>query len=366
VTPRSTIFALACIVVAVPPGAALATPAAPVGSLASLTGTGSDYGIGQARGSALAAAQFNAGPGQRVRLVLRDDRSSPRVGARVTRRLLSGGVVALIGPTLSSTAAATGPIASAAGVPVLAVTNTTLDLREAGPSVWRICLAENRLIPASVRYAVSRRGVRSAALLSVTGDAYSEGAANEFRRAAARQGVRLVADLSVPTGTADLAEVVAAAGAAAPDALFFAARSTDAAILLAAAADVDAVKVGGNGYNAPDVLKRAGRAADGLIVSASWNPNRRDAASRAFVRSFRARYGTTPDAFAAQGYAGVQVLRSAIQAGGGTSPARISAGLRRLTGVSTVLGQGRMSRGREAVYPATVQTVKAGRLVLAP
>ena len=78
-------------------------------------------------------------------------------------------------------------------------------------------------------------------------------------------------------------------------------------------------------------------------------------------------YGGTPDAFAAQGYAGVQLLEAAVTAARGAEPGQVLNGLRRLRAVPSVLGTMRFTKGvREAVYPATVQVVRGGRLLLAP
>jgi len=339
---------------------------ATAGSLASLTGSASPYGLAQARGASLAAVHSR--PGRvRVRLTLADDQSSERMGTNQMIAFTGARVAAVLGPTLSGVAGAADPTASAAGVPVLAVTNTTLDLAEAGPTVWRVTLSEDRLIPASVAYAASARGVRTASLVSVTGDEYSEGAARAFRTAAAQQGILLLADVSMPAGSSDAASAIAGAVAPGPKAIFFAARSRDAVNLVVAAQASTAVKVGGNGYNTPDVLSAAGAATDGMIVSASWNPGRRDPRSRAFVRAYRAKYRSTPDAFAAQGYAGVQLLEAAAAAGRGGRPERVLAGLRRVRSVPSVLGTMRFRQGvREATYPATVQVVRAGRLRVAP
>ncbi len=353
----------------VPIGATAAAPpgrVATAGSLASMTGSASPYGISQARGAALAAAASRGGV-VRVRLTLADDQSGNPMGTNQMIGFVGARVSAVLGPTLSGVAAATDPIAGAAGIPVLGVTNTTLDLAAAGPTFWRVSLSENRLIPASVAYAIGHRGVQTASLVSVTGDGYSEGAARAFRSAATAQGITLLADITMPAGSGDAPAVIAQAVAPGPRAIFFAARSHDAAALAVAAAGFTGVKVGGNGFNTPDVLGPAGVAADGFIVSASWNPGRRDAASRAFVRSYRAKHGAPPDAFAAQGYAGVQVLQAAVVAGRGTGPGQVLSGLRRLRAVASVLGTMRFTPGvREAVYPATVQVVTGGRLVLAP
>jgi branched-chain amino acid transport system substrate-binding protein len=261
-------------------------------------------------------------------------------------------------------AALADPVAVASGIPVLAVTNTTLDITAAGPTVWRICLGENQMIPASVTYARTIKGVRTAALVSVTGDAYSEGAAAQFRATAAAQGITLVADISMPQGSSTAPSVLATATAALPQAIFFAARDTDAINLLAASSDFTGVKVGGNGYNTPTVITASGASANGLIVSASWNPAKRDAASRAFVTAYARKYpGDQADAFAAQAYAGVQVLRAAVAIGNGTSARAVQRGLVRMHSAKTVLGTIRFpGNSREATYPATVQQVSAGVL----
>lgn len=336
------------------------------GSLASMTGSASAYGVSQARGASLAAAGTRGTP-VRVRLHLADDQSANQMAIYQMTGFVGARVSAVLGPTLSGVAAAADPIAGAAGIPVLGVTNTTLDLAAAGPTFWRVSLSENRLIPASVAYANDQRNITTASLVSVTGDGYSEGAATAFRAAAAQQGIRLLADVSMPAGSGRAAQVIAQAVAPGPQALFFAARSADAVNLAVAAAGASQMKVGGNGYNTPDVLQAAGSATDGFIVSASWNPNKRDAASRDFVRDYRAKYRSIPDAFAAQGYGGVQLLAAAAAAGRGGAPDRVLAGLRRVRAVPSVLGTMRFTPGvREAVYPATVQVVRGGRLLLAP
>lgn len=365
-SPIAVALAAAACACALPAASQAADIVATGGSLASMTGSASPYGIPQARGAALAAQHSRPGP-VRVRLHLADDQSTNQMGINQMIGFTGARVAAVLGPTLSGVAAAADPIAGAAGIPVLGVTNTTLDMAAAGPTFWRVSLSENRLIPASVAYARATRGVTTASLVWVTGDGYSEGAAQAFRRAAAQQGIRLLADASMPTGSPDASALIAQATAPAPQAIFFAARSRDAVNLAVAAAASTAVKVGGNGYNTPDVLGAAGSATDGFIVSASWNPGKRDAASRAFVRAYRAKYRSTPSAFAAQGYAGVQLLEAAATAGNGGTPERVLAGLRRVRAVPSVLGTMRFTRGvREAVYPATVQVVRGGRLLLAP
>ena len=335
-----------------------------VGSVASTSGSAAPYGLGQQAGTELAVEREAEGAGVPLRLEADDDGSTPDSGVEAFNQLISNGVSAILGPTLSPVAAVTDPLAQAVGVPVLAVTNTTLDIEAIGDLVWRVTLSEKAMIPQTLEVARDLRGVGTAVLLGDDTDDYSRGATAAFRSGAEEAGIELLDEITFDPGMLDAAgwrQLVGRASATGADALLLAARSDPATqLLLAAEAEsVTATLIGGNGFNAPEVLSAAGSAADGLLVSASWNPGIDVPASRAFVAAFETRYNREPDAFAAQGYAGVQILVAAAQAGGGTSRQAVANGLTQLGEVATVLGTLRF-KGREAVYPAAVQEVRNG------
>jgi branched-chain amino acid transport system substrate-binding protein len=336
-----------------------------VGSVASESGSGQPYGIGQLQGTQLALELLAEEGHWDATVVNVDDQSTPAGGTTAITRLLEQDASVIVGPTLSPVAAEADKVAQAAGVPVLAVTNTTLDIDAIGDVVWRVSLTEDTMIPQSVEVAKDELDLSTAALVYQPGDEYSVGAAAAFRQAAQTEGVQLVADLPYTAGQTDVRQLLREASASAPDALFLAARSDFASELLLAADELglQQVLVGGNGFNAPDVLAKAGATADGLIVSASWNIDVENEQSRRFVDIYRERFGTDPDAFAAQAFAGVQVLAAAIGAGGGATPAQILDGLRQLDSVETVLGTMTFT-DREAQYDAAVQVIEGGTFVL--
>lgn len=336
-----------------------------LGSIASESGSGQPYGIGQLQGTQLAVEQLEKWGMLDGRVLNQDDQSTPEGGVAAMSALIDAGAPVVLGPTLSPVAAEADKVAQAAGVPVLAVTNTTLDIDAVGDAVWRISLSEGAMIPQSVAAADDAFDLSSAALVYEPADEYSTGAAAAFRQAAGARGLQLSADLPYTAGQTDVRQLLREATASSPDALLFAARSDFAAELLLASAELelDQVLIGGNGFNAPDVLSKAGPAAEGLIVAASWNIGLGSAQSKHFVEDYRARFGMDPDAFAAQAYAGVQVLAAAVTEGGGGSPQQILEGLRSLESVDTVLGVVTFS-DREAEYDAAVQVIENGAFVL--
>ena len=336
-----------------------------VASIASATGNGAPYGVTQQNGTVLAVNELAEGS---IDLLTYDDLSDPQAGAEVMKKALAAGASIVLGPTLTPVAISADPLAQSAGVPVLGVTNATLDLSSIGDMVWRVSLSENAMVSASVAYAStnSLKGAsKTAVLIWEPGDGYSAGSADSFRAAAKANGITITGEQRYVDGSSSVESIVAAATASSPGALFFALRSAVADDFLAATASSTAVRVGGNGFNSAAVITSAGSSANGLIVSGSWNINSSNPQSKAFIENYTKANGVAPDSFAAQGYAAIQVVLAAMKQAKSTSPTAISAALGKIGIVATVLGPFGYDANREPTYPAVVQIVQGGAFTLA-
>jgi branched-chain amino acid transport system substrate-binding protein len=333
-----------------------------LGAVISQSGSAAAYGTSQQRGIELAADELGFGD---AALIMVDDESDEQAGTLAMDSVLAANVSAVIGPTLSPVAAAADPSAQVAQVPVLAASNTTLDINAIGDHIWRVTLSESAMIPQAIAGADAEYDLTTAAIISQPSDAYSVGAADAFRAGAAANGVEVVADVTYDDGD-DLAAVLTEATANGPSALFLAARSDFAASLLVSIDQLGLTQhlIGSNGFNAPEVFDAAGDAVNGLIVAAPWNAEIDNAESEAFVEAYREAYDEEPDAFAATAYASVQLAVAAAAQSDGTTAADIQAGLAELGEIDTVLGRFRFDENREPQYPAAVQIVEDGRFVL--
>ena len=332
-----------------------------VASIASRTGSAAPYGVSQQNGTALAVSELANGS---IDLRAYDDLSDVQTGTAEMKKAISDGVQVVLGPTLSPVAAAADPIAQSAGVPVLGVTNATLDMATIGNLIWRVSLSENAMVSASVKYAASKKSVKSAVLIWEPADGYSTGSAESFRSAAKANGITITGEQKYVDGVTTASSIAATASSGSPDAIFFALRSAVAGDFLVATATSKAVRVGGNGFNSAAVLKSSGAAADGLIVSGSWNINTSNANSKKFVDSYTKANNAAPDAFAAQGYAAIQVLLAAMKKAKTTSSADIQAALSKIGTVETVLGSFGYDSNHEPTYAAAVQVVQGGTFTL--
>lgn len=341
---------------------ATSAPTIRLASIASASGSGSAYGENVQRGVKLAVELLGEG---RIELRTWDDRSTNDGGTAAMREAIDWKASAVLMPTLSPVALSAAPLGTAAGIPMLGVSNATIDLAAAGERFWRISKSESQMVTASVD-AVAGRGQR-AVLIWEPADGYSVGSRQAFVDAAAANGVTITTELAYVEGSTTATALAARAAASSPDLLLMALRSAVAADFLTATADSSATRVGGNGFNSTSVIAKAGRGADGLIVSGSWNADEPIPMSGAFIDRYLATYGSLPDSFAAQGYAAVQVVVSAARRGGGATPIDIQRGLgllgRVTNAVPTVLGDFGFTAEREPTYPAVVQQARAGQLV---
>ena len=333
-----------------------------VGSIAATSGSAAPLGSSQQSGTALAVSELANGS---IDLRTYDEKSDVQAGATEMKKAISDGAHVVLGPTLSSAAAVADPFAQAAGVPVLGVTNATLDMAAIGNLIWRVSLSENAMVSASVTHAASKKSVKNAVLIWEPADGYSTGSAESFRSAAKANGITITSEQKYVEGATTVGSISAAAVSGSPDAIFLALRSAPAGDFLVATAASKAVRVGGNGFNSAAVVKSSGAAADGLIVSGSWNINTSNANSKKFVDSYTKANNAVPDAFAAQGYATIQVLLAALKKAKSASSADIQVALSKIGTVETVLGPFAFDAQNEPTYPAAVQIVQSGAFTLA-
>ena len=347
------------------------TPAPPtIGAVFSQTGPAAVYGQQQVKGAQLAVDDLNATAGfpGLLALQLRDDASTGETAKAAFTSLIDGGAVALLGPTLSGAAFIADPLAQLRGTPVLGISNTADGITEMGDNIFRNSLAERVVQPQTVKVAKRRLKLRRVAIVWATPDAYSKASNTVFRRALRANGVRVTTDRPFASDSpAALGRALDAAAKTRPDALVISALQGDVVKAMVGARKRRALKrvpfIGGNAFNAPGLYEQTKGAAEGAISGTAWVAGRKTPGSAAFEAAYRARYGTAPDQFAAQAYAGVRLLYTALTRSGGAGGAPLRDALAGLRKVPSILGTFSFDAAREPQYPAAVVQIRKGRPV---
>jgi branched-chain amino acid transport system substrate-binding protein len=293
------------------------------GAVYSSTGAGNAYGPQSILGAKLAASQINAAGGIRgakVQLVFRDDGSVPANAAAVTGQLITGQkVLALLGPSLSNTAAAAHAVADQEKTVMMATSNVGPGIVGdcSFPCSWifRDSLGDDSAIPANIAaYAQSAHPSTAAILYPATGDTLGLDQTQIAQQALPLNHIGLVASVGYPTDGTSLAPAVAQAISAHPDLLFVGGSASASLVGIIQTARQQGFLgqiLGGNTFNSSAVANGVGASGIGAQSAAAWYEGNAFPANTNFVKSYENAYHQTPDQFAAQAYTGVQLFATA-------------------------------------------------------
>jgi len=358
--------------------AATATAAAPlpdvkIGLATSKTGAANFYNPQQTNGAQLAVDQFNATGGfqggrQKIQLIVEDDGSVRDQGITVFKKLIEQDkVTAILGPTLSAVAAGAHPVAQAAGIPVIAISNTGLGIVgkcDYGPCDWifRASLGEQTAVPETVKAATQKLGLKKVVIIYGDGK-FELDDLQIFKDAFKANGVTVAKEIPYRATDVDFAPFVTAAKAENPDAIVASSLAGPAGKILDEVAKQMPGKrvIGGNGLNSSALLPNAN--APLMIVGTAWSKASTDKTNTDFIAAYKQKFGNDPDQFAAQSYTAMLVLIEAMKK---TSRMTDKEQVKKaLEGVSlaTPLGQFSFTADHDVKQPTFVMTVKDKQFV---
>jgi branched-chain amino acid transport system substrate-binding protein len=307
-------------------GFACARRAEPVrlGFFMSITGRDASFGEASLRGARLAVDEVNAGGGvlgRPLELVVEDNRSQAGESATAAKKLIARDrVVALIGECSSARTLEAAPVAQAAGVPLITPASTSPKVTEMGDAIFRVCFIDPFQGEALATFARRRLGLKRAALLIDAGSPYSVGLADYFSRTFTALGGEIVASQKYNGAETDFRAQLTALRGARPDALFLPSYYVAAGLVAQQARQLGltATLLGGDGFEAPQLLEIGGEALDGAYYSTHFAVENSAEESRRFVAAYRARHGVAPNGLAALTYDAVRLAADAIGRAGTT------------------------------------------------
>ena len=355
---------------------AWAAPGQPikVGLAIGTTGDISVYGDPIRNGILLAFKQINERGQVRIAPVL-DDTGGGRDGAiNVFQKLIQRDrVAAILGPVLSSQAFAADPLAVQAGVPVVGVSNTAKGIPEIGATVFRVSAPEAVQIPKAVAVAKHVLNLQRVVVLYDNADDFTISGYQTFVAELQKNGIQVADAITFGRGDTDFSAQLTKAKAANPQAIVVSALAREGTLLLiqARTLGITVPFIGGNGFNDTNVIVRAGPAAEGLIVGTAWVPSAPSAINARFYDAYKEEYKKEPNQFAAQAYAGAQVVAEAIRVAGLTGSEDIAAqrskiadALKTIKNFETPLGKISITETRDVSQPRTyVAVVRNGHFV---
>ena len=339
-----------------------------IGEYASLTGKEAAFGQSSHKGTLLAVEEINAAGGvlgRQIELVTDDNQSKQGESATIVKKLIfREKVVGILGEVASMRSLEAAPLCQAYKIPMISPSSTNPKVTEIGNYIFRVCFIDPFQGTVMAKFSKDTLKIRRVAVLTSVSSAYSVGLAKYFKQRFTDDGGEVVIEQKFTEGDKDFNAQLTAIKAAGVECIFVPGYYTEAALICRQARELD-MKIplfGGDGWEAPELIKIGGDAVEGCYYSTHYSPQVDTPAVKNFVARFKARFGgETPDAMAALGYDSAQVMVDAIRRAGNTEGPAVRDALAATKGFEGVTGTTTMDKERNASKAAVVIMVKDGQ-----
>lgn len=366
--PQPEAPASASAAAALPPAAAPAQAAEwRVGAYLCLSGPEASFGVDTKEGIDLAVEETNTAgiKGRPLKMFYADDRSNPQTATDEVLNLIHrDNVIALLGEVASSRAKAGGIVADKLQVPMIAIAATNPEVTRVGPFVFRACFIDDVQARAAARYLVKTRKKKRFAILFASDALYSSTLATEFKAEATRLGATIVSEQSFLQTETNFASRLAALRGAKAD-FIYAPVYYNHMIPIARQAKAAGIAgrsfVGGDGWEAEELLKDASAELEGAMLTSHWVSDAPDPVSRAFVTHYHARFHRDATSLAALGYDAARLLADALGRAREPTPAAVRDAIAETRGFVGATGRLSMGADRDPDKPVFVVKIAKGR-----
>lgn len=327
---KKRILSLVCALAMLLSGASIALAEGDVikvGGLAPLTGDVAVYGIATQRGVDLYIEELNAAGGvlgKQVEIEWLDEKGDVTEALNAYNRL-AGEVVAIIGDVTSKPTIAVSELAAQDGIPMIAPPATAYDVTSAGENIFRACFLDPYQGQMMATFAAGKLGAKKVAVIYNNADDYSTGLAESFKAKAEELGAEVVAYESYATGDIDFKSQLTKISEAAPEAIFVPDYYNTVALIASQTREVGitAPLMGADGWDGVLGVVNDPALVEGYYFCNHYSTEDTDEVVQNFLKNYEAKYGETPNAFAALGYDAAKILFTAMETAGTTESAAV-------------------------------------------
>ncbi|MBN1963896.1 MAG: branched-chain amino acid ABC transporter substrate-binding protein [Anaerolineae bacterium] len=292
---------LALIVGALPPAMAQEGDPILIGLEAPLTGDYAYEGQGFRDAIQLLVDQTNEAGGllgRPVELVIEDDAGDPTQAALVADRLVSAGVVAVIGSYNSTATEAASEIYNEANLLHITPSSTATRLTEKGfGQFFRVCFLDNRQGLFAVSFMNEVLGATRIGILH-DNSTYASGLAEWTQIYAEEAGLEVVFYDAINPDDQDFSPILSNIAEVAPDVVYFTGYHAQGGLLLRQTAELgfDITWMMGNASNNPELIEIAGleNAAGTYITTEPLPQDLEYPEAQVFIADFEELYGNPP------------------------------------------------------------------------
>lgn len=280
-------------------GMAQAADTVKIGLMAPLTGSWASEGQGMKKIVELLAEQQNAkggALGKQIEVVTEDDGGDPRTASLAAQRLTTKGVAAVVGTYGSSVTEASQTIYDEAKIPQIANGSTAIRLTEKGFKHFFRTAPRDDEQGRMAAQTIGKLGFKKVAILHDS-TSYAKGLADEANALLKKKGTDVVFFDALTPKENDYTAILTKLKGANPDVVLFTGYYPEAGLLLKQKKGMNwnVPLIGGDATNNVDLVKIAGKAAEGFYFLSPPQPQDLDTAdAKAFLADYQKKYNELP------------------------------------------------------------------------
>ena len=342
-----------------------------------LSGAVATYGDASVKGIEMAVEEINAAggiDGKNIELVKYDNKSEPAEATTLATKLMTqDDVVAIIGPATSGSFKATIPVANQNKVPVVSGSATAEDVTVSNGKLqeyaFRTCFSDSYQGTAMANFATKNRSAKTAVILKDTSSDYAKGLAENFAKTFTANGGTIVGEEGYIAGETNFNTVLTRIKSLDFDVMYVPGYYEEVGLIIKQARDQNIMQpvLGGDGFDSPVLLEKAGAAAlTDVFYTNHYSSLDQDAKVQDFIKNYKTKYGEEPNAFNALGYDTAYFVADAIGRGGELTGESVQQAMASTTDFSGVTGTFSIDpKAHEPVKTAVVVELQNGVLVSA-
>jgi len=304
-----------------------------IGHVGATSGPVAHLGKDNENGARLAIEELNAAGikiGDKVakfELLAEDDAADPKQGAAAAQKLVDAKVNGVVGHLTSGTTLPASQIYNAAGIPQITPSSTNPKITRQGfAGTFRLVADDTQQGGAMGRYTVETLKAQTVAVIDDR-TAYGQGLAEEFAKAAAGAGAKVVANEFTNDKATDFKAILTSIKAKKPDAIFFGGMDSVGGPMLRQMKQlgIPAKLVGGDGLCTGQMISLAAEALGDervYCVEAGGVDGDEVSANEKFRAAYKAKYNEEVQAYSPYAYDGVKLLAEAMKTAGSADPAK--------------------------------------------
>ena len=297
-----------------------------IGGTGPLTGDYATYGTSVKQGAELAAAEINANggfaDGWTVLARVEDDQADGAQAVQAYATMFDDGMDVTMGGTTSGACIAITEEAVKDNMLLLTPSGSQLECTQYD-NCFRVCFEDSAQGLYAANFIKDNAVAEKVAIIYDKSNDYSNGLRKSFVETAAENGLEIVADEAFTNqSNTDFSVQLQAVKESGADLLFLPIYAQEAAYIITQAdkAGLDVTFFGCDGLDG--ILEKIGSdnlpLAEGVMLLTPFAADSETEPTKSFTANYKAKYGTTPDQFAADAYDAVYALVAAFEKAGVT------------------------------------------------